>query len=272
MEHETWEPVRPPEAFSGVRTIVIVTVVMFVVQHLAGFRTNDAVTDLLALSAYGVLTEGRVWQLLTYQLLHANVWHILLNMVMLFSFGRELERRLGTRRFVQLYAWSGVLGGIGWLVLSEAGGARCIGASGAVLGVAAAFAALETGRRLSFVIFPIPWPITMTARNWVLAYGGVTVLLLIWSQSSVAEGLHMQGNIAHAAHLLGGVTGYLYGRHAQKTDLGGAGRGGTVGFPEEPAHDPVEVDRILEKIRAEGMQSLTERERDVLEQASRRGN
>src|SRR5262245_18178306 len=80
-------------AFPGVRGIIIATVIAFVLQSLADFRSGGVISEWLALSWTGVLAQGRVWQLVTYMFLHDkhNFLHILFNMVVLFSFGRELE-------------------------------------------------------------------------------------------------------------------------------------------------------------------------------------
>jgi membrane associated rhomboid family serine protease len=190
----------------AIHTIVIACIVVFLIQRLVGAPTRTALSDYFALSRVGVLQEGRAWQLLTYLFLHGGFWHLLMNMVVLVSFGRELEVRLGSWRVLLLYLLSGVLGGVGWLLLSGAGDARCIGASGAVYGVAAAFAALDPEREMTFVVFPIPVPITMTARRMIIAFGVVSLVFLIVSS----------GNIAHAAHLAGGVGGYLYGLRARR--------------------------------------------------------
>ncbi|MCE9615027.1 MAG: rhomboid family intramembrane serine protease [Lentisphaerae bacterium] len=252
-----YQRVHAPSAFPAVRAIVLVTVVAFVVQQLGDFRAHGGITMALGLSRDGVLGHGWVWQLVTYMLLHAGFLHILMNMVVLYSFGRDLEAMIGTLRFALLYVASGIVGGIGWLVLSGSGAGLCIGASGAVFGVAAAFAAVDPDRQLSLMIFPIPVPITMKARTMVLAYGACTVLLLLGNF----------GNIAHAAHLSGGLCGYWYGRRIRSQ----APRAPwPPAAPEDAALDPVDVDRILEKIKAEGLGSLTRQERDMLDRASRR--
>lgn len=248
-----------------VRGLIITTLVAFVLQSLADQRTQGAATDLLALNHADVFTRGHAWQLLTYLLLHGSIWHLLFNMLVLHNFGREMEAAVGPRRLLALYLVSGVAGGLGWLLTSGAGGGHCIGASGAVLGVMAAFAARDPERKLTFVVFPIPVPLSMKARTMVLAFAGVSILFMFIDF----------GNVAHAAHLSGGLVGYWYGRQL---------RGGIAPEPpwertdhpvppwrgREDAPDPADVDRILEKVREKSLDSLSARERDVLDRASRR--
>jgi len=208
--------------------------------------------------------------------LHGSLFHIFFNMLMLYVFGREMEETLGTRVFMTLYLGCGALAGLGWLAISGVEPALCIGASGAVYGIMGAFAAVYPDRRV--VLFP--FPIVMTMRMLAVVLGGIALLYLI------AGG----GRIAHAAHLAGGVAGYVYGRrklwlHGVRS-RGGPGAIGSVSRlweqfranrrrrsyrvlsrKQEPP-DREEVDRILDKIVKEGIGSLSRGEREVLQRAS----
>ena len=261
----------------GVRWLLIVTIIAFVLQKLIGFNTNDAITRHLSLSYKGIFEQRHLWQLVTYTFLHDDFLHIFMNMLLLFIFGRELELVLGTERFLWLYIGCGVLAGMGWIIISGIGDPTpCIGASGAAFGVAAAFAALNPHRELTLIIFPIPVPVTMKALTMVLIFGAVAMIGLLLDE----------GNIAHAAHLAGGLAGYVYG-HRASHPTGRAARRKTppprtqAAWPEdeelsfleegkEPeAPDRREIDCILEKIQDQGMESLTRRERKYLDDASR---
>jgi membrane associated rhomboid family serine protease len=262
----------------GVRWLLIVTVVAFVLQKLIGFRTDDIIEENLGLSYNGLFLHGHLWQLVTYMFLHGDFLHIFMNMLLLFIFGRELEPVLKTERFLWLYVGCGVLAGLGWIIISGSreGDAMCIGASGAAFGVAAAFAALNPRRELTLIIFPIPIPVTMRALTMILIFGSVSMLGLL---------LFQEGRIAHAAHLAGGVAGYVYGHRARRPERKNVNRRTSprtnAAWPEdeelnflEEGQDPEtmdrrEIDRILEKIQDKGMQSLTRRERKYLEDASR---
>lgn len=242
---------------------------------------DDPVLNWFGLSRSG-MQHLMIWQLVTYQFLHGNLLHLFGNMLGLFFFGRELEARFGARRFLMLYLGGGVLGGLGWLILSGPVGV-CIGASGAVFAVLGAFAALYPYRQITLLLFFVI-PVTMSARTMALLFGGISLLMLRQDGSGVA----------HAAHLAGGIAGWIYGyrnggpRWGRSRSHGfgwhGAMRGLRDGWarwrrmrihivqeqddPEAPV-DWERIDQILVKIRARGIGSLTASERAALDRASR---
>lgn len=268
------------------RRLLFITVGIFIVDFLLWPRPGlhyTPVERVFGLSREG-MASGMLWQVVTYSFLHGGFWHLFGNMLGLYFFGTEIEQRLGSRRFLLLYLGCGVLGGLGWLLLSAGGGAVCIGASASVFGVLGTFAALYPHRQITLLVFFV-LPVTLTARTLVLIAGGLSLLLLRTDA----------GGIAHAAHLAGGAAGYIYGLR-----LGGGGgyRGGAFGrggmsrdlprlladwrarlrrgklrvmrdAPDDAPVDWQEVDRILLKVRALGMGALTKRERDELDRASR---
>jgi len=142
------------------------------------------------------------------------------------------------------------------------------------------YAAVFPRRRVTLLLFFV-LPVTLSARALIFGFGVVTLVALI-----VGAG---EGQIAHAAHLAGGVAGYLYGRAV----LGGNGwaagtrqgwrrttaawhakrRGWRVVDAEARGSSPTEprrnVDDLLDKIKRGGLESLTREERDALERASR---
>src|SRR6187455_278187 len=65
-----------------------------------------------------VVTRGWIWQLATYMFLHAGALHLLFNMLGIWMFGVELERRWGTQFFIRYYAVSGIGGGLTFLLIS----------------------------------------------------------------------------------------------------------------------------------------------------------
>lgn len=222
---------------------------------------------LLALSLDG-LKHGMIWQPFTYMFLHGSFAHIFFNMLTLYFLGPETERAMGSKHFLAMYLISGVLGGLGWIWLSPQPHALCVGASGAIFGVLAAFATLYPRRQLTLLVFFI-FPVTMMA--WQLVAG----LALI--EFMLAGGGRGSG-IAHTAHLAGAFAGFLYidqlfeNNHlrrlwARVRDY--AAQRPHTPRPPPPPPDQDEVDRILDKISAQGIQSLTKAERQTLHRASR---
>jgi membrane associated rhomboid family serine protease len=145
-----------------------------------------------------------VWQPVTYLFLHGGLFHLLFNMLALWMFGVDLERRWGTRFFARFYFISGIGAAATTLLVSllpysfatPLYGSVTVGASGAIYGLLVAFAMMYPNRPIYlYMLFPIP------ARIFVLIIGAISFL------SSVSEA---RGGVAHAAHLGGLVAGYLY--------------------------------------------------------------
>jgi membrane associated rhomboid family serine protease len=146
--------------------------------------------------------------------LHGSWTHLLLNGVGLLVMGHAVETVLGTRRFWIVFLLSGVVGGVGWALVQGLGSETpCVGASAGVLGFIGAYAALRPHDRF-LMIFPIP--VTLSART-----------LALWL--AVANGIDLaygHGHVAYLAHLVGIVTGALYGLALR----GGRERGATNGL------------------------------------------
>ncbi len=123
----------------------------------------DGLYDLFALSFDGI-RRHYYWQPITYMFLHGGFTHLLFNMFTLYFLGPETERSMGSRHFLALYLLSGLLGGLGWIWLSPHPYAACVGASGAIFGILAAFATLYPRRRLTLLIFFI-FPVTLQAAT-----------------------------------------------------------------------------------------------------------
>src|SRR5262245_28667021 len=145
----------------AVRAIIIANIVVF----LATFVAPRPIIDWLGLSPEAVIERGRIWQLVTYLFVHGGLSHILFNMLAVWMFGVELERRWGTVGFTKFYFVSGVGAGLcvlivsllpyDWAVPTYRG--VTIGASGAVYGILMAWAMLFPHRQILFMfIFPLP--------------------------------------------------------------------------------------------------------------------
>jgi len=245
--------------------------------------------EYLALSADGI-RHGFVWQLLTFQFMHAGLLHLFFNCWAIYMFGRHLEEVLGKTRFLVLYFSSGVLGGLvqaglGLLLPYGQFAAPVIGASAGALGLVAAYTMLNPEQPLVFLIFFV-LPISVQAKYFLL----VTALLAVFGMIFPAD------NLANAAHLGGILGGILFIRYAlhwnwrlprlgilsrrfsppprpPRSEKRAAWPSATEGGDDDlRAEDFVsrEVDPILDKISAHGIHSLTERERRILERARAR--
>jgi rhomboid family protein len=150
--------------------------------------------------------ELRIWQLATYMFLHANVFHLLFNMLALWMFGTEIERIWGTRQFVKFYFVTG-MGAALLTVLFAAlpfGFARelqqavVIGASGAIYGLLLAYALYYPDRPvLLALLFPIP------AKYFVMIIGAIAFYSSFGATGGVASATHLGGLIVAYFYLRG---------------------------------------------------------------------
>lgn len=201
----------------------------------------------------------RPWTIVTYMFLHGGMMHLLFNMLALYFFGPRVEERLGSRRFTFLYFLSGLTGALVSFIFSPAN--PIIGASAGVFGVMMGFAHFWPHEPIHiWGIIPVP------ARMLVI----ITTVLAIWSGFG-GRG----GQTAHFAHLGGYAGAYAYlrwldrkrgefRRQATAAPTAAAQKlSGWKSIDRARIHEVNrdEVDRILDKISAEGIGSLTEQEK-----------
>ncbi|MCX6971289.1 MAG: rhomboid family intramembrane serine protease [Verrucomicrobia bacterium] len=186
---------RQDGRLSVLRLLVAANVVIFLLGSLLTPMGHIRVDGLFGLSSRGI-SGGMLWQFLTYQFLHASIFHLLVNMLGLWFAGRILENLLGGWRFLLFYLSCGIAGGILQLVVSP--GPILIGASGAVCGVIAAFSALYPEMPITALLFFVV-PVRMRAK-WL---GRIIVIL-----SAFLILTRLMGNVGNAAHLGGALAGY----------------------------------------------------------------
>lgn len=264
-------------------TILIANVVVFFLTSMQN-ALGQALANFGVMQAEAVL-HGQIWRLFTATYLHANLMHILFNMLGLYFLGPALERVWGPRQFFVAYTLGGVAGNvfltiaglIGFIDPQTIG----VGASGSVLVLLGAAAVLFPDAKVYiYFLFPI------RIRTCVIIFGVLYVINVI------RQGANYGGDLSHIAGLAvglvwaysGGVS--LSGRHRMRVGQGGGlsaflglkRKGGgrdytTYGPPTPPPpveRDDPEIDRILAKVHAEGLHSLTGTERKKLQDATRR--
>ena len=138
------------------------------------------------------------WQLLSYSFLHGSIEHLFFNMLGLWMFGSELERLWGTRRFIYFWFASVLAAALTQLLVALVIGSfsPTVGASGGLFGLLLAFGMLFPNR----IIVPLIPPIPMRARNFVILFGAIELVLGFYSPA---------GGVAHFAHLGGMLGGWL---------------------------------------------------------------
>lgn len=274
------DPQRMYSLTPWVRRLLVANVLVFLLQV-------TLFTSPRFLEAFGftpLAAFARPWTFVTYMFLHGNLLHLAFNLLVLYMFGAPVEDRMGPRAFI----WYYVLCGFGGAALSflliqviPVPGPM-IGASGAILGVALAFAWYWPDHPV--FVFPLPVPIP---AKWLMA--GFVALDLVLARFGVSDG------VAHLAHLGGVGAGLLYlkgqdwrvtraERHLRRVSepsvlvtpgpRAARGAGAPAPKPQTPrgpdARAHAEIDRVLDKISARGIESLTPAERKFLTEMSRR--
>ena len=179
-----------PVTYSGL--ILLACIVVFFIQLII----PNFVDSYLALNPDYVMQ--RPWTLITYMFVHANFNHLFWNMVVLFFFGMELERRVGENKFLQIYMFSGIVAAFGQMMISSG---SMVGASGALYGVMGCLAMIAPEIRI-LLFFVIP----------VSIRGAVVLFVLIDFLT-----LGSADNIAHMAHIVGLLVGLAYGQAMMRT-------------------------------------------------------
>lgn len=236
----------------------------------------------------GALFLHRPWTFVTYMFMHGGLIHLLANSIGLFIFGPRAERRMGPRLFIVFYLYCGIGGAIFSLLLqSFLPQPPFIGASGAILGLAFAFAKFVPDAEI--MIFPFPVPIK--ARNLIWLLVGLDVIGALLGSD----------NVAHLAHLGGVAAAWLYfavqslARPIEMPEIPSFRPRATVTAnvndatghqptqsaapaPSSPVPSPtdlqaaeaMEVDRVLDKIHDLGISALTAEERRFLDNVAAR--
>ena len=266
--------------YNVVFVLIAINAVIWLVDAFSPpVRGMHAISNILAFRPQDLYHPWEWWKLLTAGFAHSpdTLNHVLFNMFGLWMFGRSVEPIYGGREFLRLYLVAIVVANLAWGLLSLAmdpqANVAVVGASGAVMGVV----------MLYILHFP---------RNTILL--GFFLPVPAWVMGLIYIGLDLRGsfnpdtNVAHAAHLAGAAYAAAYwyfgwhlGRFVPSADwLSQARRKATgpklrVHRPPEDDPEPVgnqeaELDRILDKIRAHGQDSLTKAEEKFLQDASRR--
>jgi membrane associated rhomboid family serine protease len=300
-----------PSGFGGfslfppvIKKLLIINAVVFFIQILnqtitfGGIPGEFYIFKYFALVPLGGVNLGGFtmdflpWQLITYQFLHGDFWHIAMNMFILWMFGMEIENYWGSSKFLFFYLAAGITGGILQLITTTS--AYTIGASGAVYGVMVAFAMFFPDRYI-FLYMLVP-----VKAKYLIVFVMVIEFLSVGNMSVVAHLVHIGG----AAFAFGFIlldrkyhfnVEKWFSKLKQKTpnferkekydfktpfrkpfgkkddDVQEAKFYEINNSKKDPNEiDQDEIDRILDKISQSGYQNLSDKEKKILFEASKK--
>jgi len=185
----TWNP----RSFSGaIKVLIIINVTMYLLQLISSSHI-----DLIGIFGLSTTTVWPlIWQPVTYMFMHGGLWHVAINMFVLWMFGGELESIWGKNDFLKYYFITGVGAGLIWLLFNiGSSNDILIGASGAVYGILMAYGLMFPNRTV-YVYFLFPIKV-----KWFVLFIGLVAFF-----SSMGTG----SNISHLTHLSGMLIGYIY--------------------------------------------------------------
>lgn len=290
-----------PRVTSAVQALIAINVVIFFLQ----ITIVDAGVMRSVLGFNFASAPSRWWTVVTYMFVHDDFWHIFLNMYTLFVFGPRLEHLWGTKRFVFFYFLSGLGALIFYTLFFRDSGAALVGASGAIFGVMGAYA-LQWPKQEVYLF----WVLPMRVMTLVLLLVGFNLAMGLFSLSgggaNIAYFAHLGGFIVAWLYMRTPPSvsiEQLRQRISQVPDADDPPRAIPRALPRSrerveevdeivakskaiaakrpstatPARKHAsrdlkadDVNRVLDKISAEGLDSLTSEERSILEEMSRR--
>lgn len=311
-----------------IKSLLIANIVVFLIQHFfigtLTFNGTSLGNVFIKYFALWQINFGHIlpfegdyqfypWQLITYQFMHADFWHLFMNMFALWMFGSELEQNWGKQRFIAYYLIAGIGAALIHMAVTPFFGEirPTVGASGAIYGILLAFGMTYPNRP----IFMFPLFIPIPAKYFVMIFAGIELI----------NGVSGVSGVAHFAHLGGALTGFIllkYGKHigfeklvkllsggqyydnsSNYNSFGNDSYSSNYSQPKvniykfsykseqtEPAPQiyktpepnqkkyiidgeeitQVKIDIILDKISASGYQNLTEREKYILTELSKK--
>jgi membrane associated rhomboid family serine protease len=267
-----------------VRWLLIINVAVFLIDYLilplaTGMKVDDFNPPLMlrwgAFAVQSAVFEFRLYEFLTFQFLHASFGHLLFNMLGLYFFGPWIERWWGSRSFLIYYLACGAAGALLFMILLELGvvpGNRwspLVGASAGIYGILIGIAVIAPELRVR-LLFP---PITLTMRTLALCLLGIAIgsIALGWGGNEGGEAGHLGGAILGFILMkkpgwLGSrdlLSGLRHARRRRETEAKLRPRT-AVNFQDD------EVDEILDQISRDGIHSLSQEQREVLDRHARK--
>ena len=252
---------RPNLFTNAIKILVSVNFGIFVLQTIS--NAEALFFPLFGLVPKMVWSELMIWQPITYLFFHGGIWHVLINMFVLWMFGSELERIWGKHRFLKFYFMTGIGSGLITMFFSLKSMTPIVGASGAVYGVLLAYGLTYPTRQIYlYGIIPIK-------SIWFVI--GIGFIAFMSSFNNLSQ-------VSHITHLSGMLIGYLMlKRPFQWRTLWFSIRKKTLEYQvlqkekklshiQKIEHD---IDIILDKINREGFDKLSKDEQDQLYEGSR---
>ena len=251
---------KPRLFTNAIKVLISINFVIFILQTLS--RSESLFFPLFGLVPKLVWSEKMIWQPFTYLFFHGGIWHVLINMFVLWMFGSELERLWGKNHFLKFYFITGIGSGLATMLVNVQSITPVVGASGAVYGVLLAYGLTYPNRTVYlYGIIPIK------SLWFVLGIGFIAFMSSFDNMSQVS----------HVTHLSGMLIGYFMIKKPIKLKgLWFQLRKKTLEYQIKREEKELsknfiveqDINQILDKINQEGFDSLTDDEQERLYKGS----
>ncbi|GIT32229.1 MAG: rhomboid family intramembrane serine protease [Candidatus Neomarinimicrobiota bacterium] len=251
-----------PQLFTdAIKLLVSVNFTIFFLQTISG--KEHLLFDLFGLVPQAIWSDFMIWQPFTYLFFHGNIWHILINMFVLWMFGSELENSWGRKNFIKYYFITGIGAGMVTCLFNLQSNIPVVGASGAVYGILLAYG-LSFPNRTVYLYGLIP-----IKSIWFVIAIGILAFLSSFQQMT---------QISHLTHISGMAIGYVFlKRRWRLNDIWFKIRKKTLEYRiqiEDVKQSKKKVlekdiDHILDKIQKVGFKGLSDQEQNKLYNASK---
>jgi membrane associated rhomboid family serine protease len=272
-------PLSRLHGHSVVTWLLVINVAVFIIDSIVtGSQRAGGIspTEWGHYSFARVFGELQLWRVGTYQFLHADLLHLLFNMMALFFMGPLMEGWWGPRRFLAFYLLCGLSGAVVFSVLGfvpgllegVGTGSRLVGASGAIYGILIG-AAMVFPRLEVSLLFP---PVRVKLRTLALVLMGFIFLsLLAGSRGAASDAAHLGGAVLGAVLVRWpGLLDFVNHLSLPQVSRWRQKRRQKQVQKNQQRLDALEgeVDRILDKVNREGLQALSRREKRTLQEAT----
>jgi len=258
-----------PRLFTdAIKIIVSVNFSIYILQSFSG--KEDVFFRLFGLVPSSLISSLMLWQPFTYMFFHApfytsvGISHILLNMLGLWVFGRELEEAWGKNKFLRYYFITGIGSGLITFLFNVNSDAPIIGASGAVYGILLAYGISYPNRMLYI------WGLIPVKSMWLVIIMGAIAFFGLLGK---ADG------ISHVTHISGMIIGYILLKKKWRWhDILFALRKKVIELQVQRYEQKSvkkrmlqkDIDVLLDKIQKVGFSGLSDKEQSKLYEASKR--
>jgi len=248
---------------NGIKFIIIVNIVVFILMELSG--RENILSQIFGLVPKSVSQEYKIWQTCTYLFMHGGILHIFFNMFVLWIFGRDLEVSWGKNEFLIFYFICGIGSGLLTVVSNPYSIVPIVGASGALFGILVGYGFTFANKIVYFLgYFPLK----------------VKYLIISLCVIDFCSFLSTTGSgISHITHFFGVIIGTVYIFINFKENIIRlwyikmklkSMQGKQKSKNNEVTHIKMQVDKLLDKLNDQGWESLTSKEEEFLNRASKR--